>query len=161
MCALSVGCVQGSVLSPKLFGIYCSKVINIIQDSKIITYADDSYVITTAKNMEDLTAKTEHTMQLHVRFLKSIRMVVNTGKTELLHTSRKNPTRLPITINSDIITSGDSLKALGVYISKDLSWSKHVDYVLGKYANIVRRINYLSKWLNKNCYNSSPVNIIR
>ncbi len=32
----------------------------------------------------------------------------------------------------------DSIKALGMYISRDLSW---------KTANLVRRIHYLSKWL--------------
>ncbi len=75
---LFVRCVQGCILGPKLFGIYCNQVINVLHQSKISTYADDSYVITTAKNMEELKTKKESTMSQHIKFLKAIGMVVKT-----------------------------------------------------------------------------------
>jgi hypothetical protein len=146
---LAVGCVQGSILGPKLFGIYCNGITNVLQDSKIITYADDSYVITTAKDRDILKSKTEASMRQHVTFLKEIGMVVNTDKTELLYSSRKHNQSLTIVIDGNSISSVDHMKALGVFISRDLSWSKHVDHMLNKSSHIIKRINYLAKWLNQ------------
>ncbi len=36
---INVGCVQGSILGPKLFNIYCSGVANAVAGARIISYA--------------------------------------------------------------------------------------------------------------------------
>jgi len=42
---LSVGCVQGSILSPQLFTLYLSKLADKLpQDVHVVSYADDTYV---------------------------------------------------------------------------------------------------------------------
>ena len=38
----------------------------------------------------------------------------------------------PIAVGGSVIESVDSFKLLGVYISMDLSWSTHCDYIKGK-----------------------------
>ncbi len=104
----NVGCIQGSILDPKLFSIHCRKAVNSINtDAKIIMYADDSYVINTSTSYNGLKDKTETSMNLHVSFLRSIGMVVNASKTELLFSSRRklDTTHLVINCNGAEIIS--------------------------------------------------------
>jgi hypothetical protein len=146
---LVVGCVQGSILGPKLFSIYCNQLqFAIPTSSTLISYADDSYVITTADSKTELKSKTEDSIKRHVEFLSSIGMVVNASKTELLYSTRERDKNFCIEHDESTITASESIKALGMFITRDLSWSKHVNYTLAKSANLVRRIHFLAKWLN-------------
>lgn len=43
----TLGCVQGSVLGPKLFNIYMSQVRERLRGNDVIVYADDTYVAIT------------------------------------------------------------------------------------------------------------------
>ncbi len=147
--SINVGCVQGSILGPKLFNIYCSKVVNAIEDAKIISYADDSYVINSDTDIERLIKKTETCFSSHTGYLKSIGMVVNDSKTEMLYATRdKTRKSVVINVSGTTVSSTPKIKALGVQISDDLSWNDHVDYSLKRSRHIVPRIKYLRKWLN-------------
>jgi hypothetical protein len=149
--SLNVGCVQGSILGPKLFNIYCKDILtNIPSTAKLISYADDSYVINTSDKIGKLKAITEKSMIAHASFLRSIGMKVNEAKTELMLSTRNQK------INSLEITCGDvtiknqrHMKALGIYFSDDLSWKKHIEIAIQKSNHTIRRIRFLAKWLQK------------
>jgi len=47
---LDRGCVQGSILGPKLFTPYTHQFKEILSDVKVISYADDAYVIISKKS---------------------------------------------------------------------------------------------------------------
>ena len=146
--SLNVGCVQGSVLGPKLFGIYCRGLPDDLpSDAKLITYADDSYVINSGITSEEVRQKTEASLESHITFLRSIGMVVNTSKTELLYSSRTNG-QLKVKTETMEIASRDSLKALGIYITPNLSWDKQVDFAINCSNQIIKRIKFLTKFLN-------------
>ena len=74
-------------------------------------------------------------------------MIVNDSKTELLFASRNKDLTLNIKCGTQIVNSKTTLKALGVQISEDLNWEKHVDYAINKSRQAVRRIKYIKKWL--------------
>ncbi len=149
--SLNVGCVQGSILGPKLFGIYCRGLPTALPEgAKLITYADDSYVVNASKTLKDLKHITEVSITNHTAFLRSIGMVVNSSKTELLLSSRvKNQENLVIEYDGTKITPTDSMKALGVYLTPNLSWDKHIDNILNRTAFLIHRTKYLSRWLKK------------
>jgi hypothetical protein len=151
MKTLSVGCVQGSILGPKLFGIYCRDLPTALPEgAKLITYADDSYVVNASKTIEDLKNVTEAAIAKHTAFLRSIGMVVNSSKTELLLSSRrKNQESMVIECDNVKITPSDSMKALGVYLTPSLSWDKHIDSILNRTAFLIHRTKYLARWLKK------------
>ncbi len=87
--SLNVGCVQGSILGPKLFGIYCRELPSSIpDDATVISYADDTYVVNSASSKAHLVDKTELSIKSHLEYIKGIGMVVNNAKTEILYSSR-------------------------------------------------------------------------
>jgi hypothetical protein len=149
--ALHVGCVQGSILGPKLFGIYCRALRDHIpHESTLISYADDSYVITHGKTLEEATRATEVSIASHVAFLRKIGMVVNSSKTELLYLHRKKSDEpCAIECEGKTIHAAKSIKALGVIVTDTLDWTDHVDQVIDRTSHTIRRIRFLSKWLTK------------
>jgi len=49
---LDRGCVQGSILGPKLFTLYTHELSEILSGVKVVTYADDSYVIVESNSLK-------------------------------------------------------------------------------------------------------------
>ncbi len=148
---LFVGCVQGSILGPKLFNIYCKDVAKALPtDARIIIYADDSYVVNVDSDFEVQQKKTSQCIETHTKMLRSIGMVVNSNKTELIFLSRiKDDKVMKIELEGSSIISKPFLKALGTIISNDLTWSRHINYVIRKSNHTIKRIRFLSKWLDK------------
>jgi len=76
-----LGCDQGSVLRPKLFNLYTSKISDCFpREMEIISYADDSYVVVYDKDEKTFTKKLEDCIEAHIRALPSLGMIVNAKK---------------------------------------------------------------------------------
>jgi len=86
---LLVGCVQGSILGPRLFTLYMRKLGDIFKDAHLVSFADDSYVSIARPRVDEVKIALEETMTVHDTFLRSIGMVTNVEKTELIFFSRK------------------------------------------------------------------------
>jgi len=55
---LDRGCVQGSLLGPKLFSLYLYQLEQELgQNCTVISYADDTYVIISGRSLEDTEMK--------------------------------------------------------------------------------------------------------
>jgi len=54
---MKIGCVQGSILGPRLFTLYLGKLVEALKHDEVVTYADDSYVILHGKTLEELQEK--------------------------------------------------------------------------------------------------------
>ena len=96
---VNLGCVQGSVLGPKIFNIYTQKIKECLTtNAEIVKYADDSYVIIRANEGDTagLIKETEECLNSHCDYLRNLGMVVNQEKTEALHISRKVQKQLTI-----------------------------------------------------------------
>jgi len=66
---MPIGCVQGSILGPRLFTLYLSGLQNSIKHN-LVSYADDSYVIVKADDLENLKLEVKTTTKAHSKFLK-------------------------------------------------------------------------------------------
>jgi len=52
---LSVGCVQGSILGPRLFTLYLGELENCLPlDTHVVSYADNTYISTSNRDLEAL-----------------------------------------------------------------------------------------------------------
>jgi len=73
-----LGCVQGSVLGPRLFNLYTSKIPDCFaHEIEIISYADDSYVVVYDKDEKNLIRKLEDFIEAHTKALLVLGMIVN------------------------------------------------------------------------------------
>lgn len=77
---VNLGCVQGSVLGPKLFNVYMRSVPDHTVGHKMVSYADDSYVIIPGSKEPEV----KQCLGEHLNYLKSQGMVTNLSKTEAI-----------------------------------------------------------------------------
>jgi len=166
--SVNVGCVQGSVLGPKLFALYTKALKEHLPDYCYITaYADDAYVVIEDKNIVDLQLKIETSLAQHENFLKEIGMVVNSSKTELIIFNRFDPINITL---SNGIKSSDQIKALGITFAHNLKWDHHVNHTVQKTTHIVKSIKFLRRWIDQDsalkivtsqyygtCYYGAPI----
>jgi len=149
---LSVGCVQGSILGPRLFTLYLSQLTNNLPvDAHVVSYADDTYVSISKDSLNDLKPSLIQTMLQHDAYLKTIGMVTNVSKTELTYFSRtdQNDTA-PLVVGNDLVKPQKSLKVLGLVFDHDLSWTTHSGKLKQKAALALRKLKFLSRYVDQN-----------
>jgi len=122
------------------------------QSTHLVTFADDSYVSLAADSFDEAKTKVSSLLTSHDNFLKSIGMVTNVSKTEMIF-FRKNTKDTPpksITVNGEEIIPKDSIKVLGLQFDSDLSWKTHYSKLLNKTRVILAKMKFLSKYLDQN-----------
>jgi Reverse transcriptase (RNA-dependent DNA polymerase) len=149
---LDRGCVQGSVLGPKLFSIYLgnleTELREIDNEIKIVSFADDTYVIISGGSQNEVVTKTEKIIGIHVNYLKKLGMVVNESKTEIMWLGKK-PKKVPINICGIPCAPVDSMKALGVFLEGDLSWDVQAEKVLAKGRGLLSTFRFIRKYMTE------------
>lgn len=158
---LDRGCVQGSVLGPKLFNIYLRDLENIIgnDDVQVVTYADDTCVLVSGKDHNEVISNTNTTINKHVDYLKSLGMVVNVDKTEVMWLGTNRPNGLDsIIMSNHIIKLRESIKALGVTFTSNLDWSNHIKNVINKGKSLMVGFKYLRRYLTEDQFLKTVAN---
>ena len=126
------GVPQGTVLGPILFLIYINDLPDEAINSTIRLFADDCILYRSIKTEHDSTllqtdlnsiAHWELTWQMKFNIDKCYTMQVGRKRHNILNTYTLNDHPLPIT---------DSAKYLGITISNDLKWNKHVSNITSK-----------------------------
>lgn len=148
-----VGCVQGSILGPRLFTLYVRGLSTLFNNAHLVTFADNSYVSIASDSMEEAKASIISHLNVHNESLKNISMVTNVAKTELVFFQRqKHAKECPelIMVNNDIIILKNSIKVLGIQFNSDLSWTTHYSNLLKKSRYILAKMKFLSKYLDVN-----------
>ena len=126
------GVPQGTVLGPILFLIYINDLPDEAINSTIRLFADDCILYHSIKTEHDSTllqtdlnsiAHWELTWQMKFNIDKCYTMQVGRKRHKILNTYTLHDHPLPITV---------SAKYLGITISNDLKWSKHVSNITSK-----------------------------
>lgn len=145
-----LGCVQGSVLGPKLFNIYTSEIRkHLTKSPEITTYADDSYVIN-SDNMDSLITETEECLCCHTEYLRSLGMVVNSEKTEVMYIQRQGkPESLTIRCVNIAIQTQNEIKILGVALDNRLTWYNDISKTVNKLSRLMNGLKFIRKRLTE------------
>ena len=142
---ISAGVPQGSILGPLLFLLFINDIVHDI-GSSIRLFADDTrlYIIVEDPSVaaELLNADLEKIAEWELKWL----IKFDPLKTESPFISRKTSTVHPSVIMLDQqIKEVRSHKHLGVILSNDCAWQKHIDYIKENAwtrINIMRQLKY-------------------
>ena len=125
------GVPQGSVLGPTLFLVFINDLSKNIK-STVRLFADDTILYRQIKTSIDPAILQQDLDQLQV-WEKTWQMQFNASKCHVLSVSKKKETtRTSYSIHGEILQNVDSAKYLGIEISKDLSWKKHINSITNK-----------------------------
>ena len=142
------GVPQGTVLGPLLFLVYINDISECIT-SEIRLFADDLIVYKKINSSEDCLILQEDIRSL-CRWEEKWQMKFNTSKCFIMHvTHQKRFTPHQYYMGDRILETVDNHPYLGVVISNNLSWAKHIN-------QSVNKANSILGLLKRNFWNCSP-----
>ena len=130
---ISSGTPQGSIISPILFACLMSTLKTASKNAIFVKYADDVTLITWYTHQSNLQREIDNLLD----WCKSNDMKINPSKTKIIHHCGKKHSLPPsVTINSTRIDVCSEAKFLGVILSSDLKWDKHLDSTIKRASKI-------------------------
>ena len=143
---ISAGVPQGSILGPLLFLLYINDIVNEI-GSNIRLFADDTSLFVIVENPDTAARLINDDMNKIIVWAGKWLVKFNPVKNESFIVTRKinKPVHPPIFMLNQQIKDVQFHKHLGVYLSTDCSWHKHIDYIKGKAwtrMNVMRKFKY-------------------
>lgn len=139
------GVPQGSVLGPILFLIYISDLsVNLTANTSL--YADDTkiYCNPTDKNMS-----IQSDLKKIENWTKDWLLTLNINKCTVLYLGKNNPKKQYLLNNTPIVSVTEQ-NDLGVIISEDLKWEKHIRSITKKANSMVYLIKRAFVNINEN-----------
>ena len=144
------GVPQGTVLGPILFLIFIDDITEAIQHATISIFADDSKLTQKITNPED-HKKLQKDIEAAIMWSLLNNMVLNTDKFQLLHHGKNNELKSDYKLDeTNTLTHSATAKDLGITVSEDLSWMKHI-------INITNEGKKLTSWILRCFTTRSPV----
>ena len=138
-CPVLSGVPQGSVLGPCLFLMYINDMPETIK-SNIRLFADDTIMYLTISNQSDCQDLQSDLTKLE-SWEREWLMAFNPDKCEVIRiTKKKDPIIYDYKLHGITLQTTKNAKYLGLNISDDLSWSKHINQTTAKGNNTLRFI---------------------
>ena len=139
------GVPQGSILGPLLFLIYCNDVQNYIQAKSTLTlFADDSKLY---RSLDLPNASTSLQHNLDSLQIWSVDMKIDlTRQNAVMHFSKKKlKTETSYILTGQQLEQVTHISDLGITVSSDLSWFKHIENIAAKANKTLGLIKRISK----------------
>lgn len=149
---LKVGCVQGSILGPRLFTLYMRNLESILPQNltcHIVAYADDTYVSIAAETIPELTSNIQQVMTIHDDHLSNIGMKTNVSKTEVIIFNRHRELIEDINVKGTIIQTKPKIKVLGITFDYNLAWKSHIESIKHKARGVMSKLKFLTKHVDR------------
>ena len=142
---VSAGVPQGSVLGPLLFLIYINDIgENLISLSRL--FADDTSLGFSGQDKKEIQSVIEHDLNELKHWSNQWLMSFNPEKTEImLFSNSESTTNFDFIFDGKVIPLATSHKHLGVTLSSDGKWNRHVENIVSnvtKHVSILRKLKY-------------------
>ena len=122
---------QVTVLGPLLFFLHINYLPSLVS-SKVRLFADDCSIYRNIKNKEDQTTL-QKDLYLLENWGNTWGMRFNAAKCNIMRVSRtRNPKPFNYSLTGQVLEEVLNAKYLGVTLSKDLEWSKHIATMTNK-----------------------------
>ena len=120
------GVPQGSILGPILFVLYINDLPNEVLSSRVASFADNTKIFRHVDSTID-TALLQSDLHRLDNWSAANGLVFNQDKCKCQRVTRKySPVEYPYQLKNQVLTVTPEEKDLGVWVTSDLTWSKHV-----------------------------------
>jgi ribonuclease HI len=127
------GTPQGCAISPLLFSIYINDFPNLSQHTKNSLFADDSGLWRSGSNLSHICFHLQQDLDTIETWCNKWGFVLNGDKSTGIVFTKKHINNSPtLSINNVNIPFQNAVKYLGIYLDSQLTWTKHIDYVVDR-----------------------------
>ena len=141
------GTPQGSRLSPLLFLVLMSD-LNLHTKGTLSNYADDTQLTIFEETEEKTRKSASEEANAIIKFFEGVKLCNNADKAALIYNSKGKHKNVEMEIGGEILKSKETEKLLGLNISSNLDWEKHVHLLcitlkqrLGMLARVKNKVN--------------------
>ena len=141
------GVPQGSVIGPLLFIIFINNIVSCVDNSSvdITMFADDTKLFSTCP------IKLQQGIDSGATWLLNHKLKLASHKCHILQISKQHISdHSQFKIGTDPVQSKLAIKDLGVYVSHDLKWASHINYIYNNAAQYSYQI--LKTFRSKNIW---------
>ena len=141
----NTGVPQGSTLSPTLFNVLMSSLLEDIDNQHITTivYADDIALVTNSTDPQNTLQKALDKLEINA---SSLGLQFSPTKTKVV--SFNNRAKINLTLQGATVDQVKSHKYLGIILDNNLTFTPHKRYLTDQISSRINFIKYLSGRLN-------------
>ena len=153
---LYCGIPQGSCLGPLLFSVFTNDMPYAISKANLTMYADDSTLYYAAPTSVELSQVLSSELSIIYEWIKNNKLILNISKTMSIifgsnYRLSNNP-KINLQIDGQTIQQVRTVKLLGLWLDSTLSWSEHIDKVVGKMGRAVAITRKCVPFLTSNLF---------